>query len=151
MKRLIFSVLLVLTLAGAMLWYMPRDFADFAKLMPSGALAEVYCRVTCAKNRISVGNGYIVQCRADELCDVLDYCRQIDGVSFRFAGDSAQAQRLAARLGLSYTNVRDIAVWCGKCNRVKGGVLLDGKTVNVQLAYRDGVITVGSPLILGSY
>ncbi len=30
-------------------------------------------------------------------------------------------------------------------------VNLDGNTINIQIAYRDGVVTVGTPVILGSY
>lgn len=47
--------------------------------------------------------------------------------------------------------VGDITLYYAYSHRMSNGVYVDGKKVNVQIAVTDSAITLGSPLIMGSY
>ena len=153
MKRFFVVLILTLVIAGVLTYCMPQNFDCYvADIAPDGVVS-IYCRQSVLSG-IDMGNGRIVQGKVSELQTLLKKCQGVDGVSVSFDGNEQDVTRIAELLNLNITHqysLEGIDVVCGLSFKVNGGVVLDGKTVNVQIAYKDGVVTVGSPLILGSY
>ena len=153
MKRFFAVLILTLVIAGGLTYFMPRDFTSYAAEIAPNGVVSVYCRQT-ELDGIDMGNGRIVECRTDELQSVLEKCQDVDGISVSFDGSEEDVSRIVELLNLNVTHRYEtcgIDIVCGQSYKINGGVVLDGKTVNVQIALKDGVVTVGSPLILGSY
>lgn len=153
MKRFIVTLILTTVIAGVLTYSMPKDFDYYVADICADGIVSVYCRTT-ELDGIDMGNGKIVECSVAGLHETLSKCRNIDGVSVTFDGTMADVTRIVDLFGLDIVSVYDLDglhVVCGVSNKVKGGVSLDGEMVNVQIAYKDGVVTVGNPLILGSY
>ncbi len=153
MKRFIVILVLVAVLTAALAYKMPVDFADFAAAYFGDGQVNIYCRNTVLPST-DIGVGRIVQCSASRLRQTLASCEDVDGVSVCFNGTLFDAERVTDLFALgdiSVSEFDDLTVICGYSALLRGGVMLDGRRVNLQIAYRDGIVTVGSPLILGSY
>ena len=153
MKRFVVAFILVAVITAVLTYNMPTDFAEAAKDLSADGTACIYCRSTDMPS-VDMGSGRIVCCSTRQLGDALSRCEGIDGISISFDGDIDSLQRIVARLGVTNQTVQrldDLTVVCGYSRAIRGGVIVDGRKVNVQLACRDGTITVGSPLILGGY
>ena len=153
MKRFFVVLILTLVIASGLTYFMPREFSSYvADIAPYGTVS-VYCRQTELPGIVN-GNGHIVECRVDELQTVLKKCQNVDGVSVTFDGNKEDVDRICKMLNVTVTDsyiLCGIEIMCGLSSKVSGSVVLDGRNVNVQIAYKDGEVTVGSPLILGSY
>ncbi len=152
MKRFTVAFVLTAILAGSMAFFMPKNFARVASRFPD-AEACVYCRQTSLPFSQG-GLGKTVFCSAKDLPRVLAQCGGVDGVSVTFEGSQQDVRAVIYKFALANVSVlrlEDLTVVCGFSPRICGGVVVDGKTVNLQIAFRSGRVTVGSPLILGSY
>ncbi|MCM1533271.1 MAG: hypothetical protein NC099_01305 [Corallococcus sp.] len=154
MKRFIVTTLLVLTVIGAMCLFIPQPFErELRRFVPSDAYVCVYCRATELPS-VNLGYGYITRCGIDELTQTLSKCSAIDGFSATFNGSVEDFEALLRKLRFSVCNEESIGgvlVATGRSGRIRGGITVDGVKVNIQLAYADGIITIGYPLILGEY
>lgn len=153
MKRFFVVFILTLVVAGGLTYYMPKDFDCYVEDITSDGVVSIYCRQT-ELDGIEMGNGRMVQGEVSELQALLAQCQGVDGVSVSFSGSEEDVTRVADLLQLNFTyqyQLDGIEILCGRSAKVKGGVVVDGNKVNVQIAYKDGTVTVGSPLILGSY
>lgn len=77
-----------------------------------------------------------------------------EGESVTFCGSKDRFESEIRRLGVTVTerqSLGGIEIVYGYTEKLRGGVNVDGKRVNIELAYRGGTITVGTPVILGSY
>lgn len=77
-----------------------------------------------------------------------------EGESVTFCGSKNEFESEIRRLGVTVTerqSLGGIEIVYGYTEKLRGGVNVDGKRVNIELAYRGGTITVGTPVILGSY
>ena len=153
MKRFLVVLALTVVTLGVMLYFAPKPFQNFIAEFPPSCSVFVYCRETSLP-ATDMGNGFLVECRADAFAQTLSGCKQIDGISVKFAGDEQTFVALQSKLGVSVYSVQNLdklRVLCGHSNKISGGILLDGKVVNVQMAFDGNVITLGCPLILDSY
>ncbi len=78
-------------------------------------------------------------------------CGSCDGIS---VGTNLTLLQASQRLNMDIYDVMqfdNLTVVCGYSSLLKGGIVIDGKLVNVQLACCNGQTIIGSPLILGSY
>ena len=153
MKRFFVVLILTLVIAGGLTYFMPMDFDAYLADIATDGVVSIYCRQS-ELDGINMGNGQIVQGKVCELQTLLKKCQGVDGVSVSFDGCEADVDRIAELLNLNVTHqysLDGIDVVCGLSFKIRGGVVLDGQTVNVQIALKDGKVTVGSPLILGSY
>ena len=153
-KRFVFILILTIVIAGVLTYFMPRNFDSYAIRLSKQATVSIYCRQTTSDNAIDMGTGYIVECDAQSYATALGKCKGVDGVSVSFSGTDVDVERIVKLFDLqtvSTYQLDGLYVVCGLSNKVTGGVWLDGDKVNLQIAYKDGVVTVGSPLILGSY
>lgn len=151
MKRLLFALILLIVMIGVMLVYIPRPFDSYASLFDGQV--EIFCTYTDI-NSVDVGFGHIVSCNSSDYLPTVNHCKGIDGVSVAFYGNCSDIIRLVDCFNLTNVSTQsfsELTVICGYSDKIRGYVYVDGKKSNIQLAYRNGVITVGSPLILGSY
>ena len=153
MKRFIFTIMLTLVIVGVLIYAMPRGLDNYIQDISADATVSIYCRNTDLDG-IDMGTGKIVQCSVADFSSVLKRCNNVDGFSFCFNGTAQDVDRIVRFFNLNVTstqNLDGLQIVCGNSVKLLGGVLLDGETVNLQIAYKDGTVTVGSPLILGSY
>lgn len=153
MKRFIVTLILTTVIVAALIHVMPRGLDGYIEEISADATVSIYCRATDLSG-IDMGSGKIVQCDVADFNGVRTRCSDIDGFSVSFAGTEQDIERIAELFKLKVTstlNLDGLHVVCGNSARLTGGVNLDGVTVNLQIAYKDGLVTVGSPLILGSY
>ena len=82
------------------------------------------------------------------------------GESVSFAGDLSDAYTIAEMYAAKIWETEDlddgaftITVLYARSSYLTGGQTVNGRFVNLQIAFneRTGVVTVGTPLILGSY
>ena len=155
MKRVLVASLLFAVVVGVMLYFMPQSYSQqiLGVVKNKNAEITVYCRETTLQS-VDLGFGKMISCNADNFTDVLFKCGKIDGVSASFNGTYDEFVKLQKDLDLKNTetqNLNEVYVVCGRCDNIGGGVIVDGNYVNCQIAYSHGTITVGFPLILGSY
>lgn len=154
MARFMFTTVLIVVIIGVMLYFVPQSaYSDVFNYTDCDATVNIYCRQsTC--DSIDMGLGRQVTCSVAEFKTTFLNCDGVDGVSVSFSGQWQDVNVILNRLQAAQVSVQqldDLYVACYYSSRVQGGVTLDGKRVNMQIAYRDGTITVGYPLILGSY
>lgn len=154
MKRFLIAAALIVVIIGVMLYYVPHStYSDVLSYVNCNASVNIFCRKTSC-NSVDLGLGRQVTCSIAEFQTVLSGCYGVDGVSVSFSGSMQDVNAIVNRLQATQINCQqldDLYVACYTSNRLQGGVTLDGKRVNLQIAYRNGCITVGYPLILGSY
>lgn len=154
MKRFIFATVLIVVIIGVMLYFVPQStYDDVLNYGEYNATVNIYCRKTNCDS-IDMGLGRQVTCSVEEFKTTVLSCDNVDGVSVSFDGSIQDLNAILVRLQATQVSVQqldDLFVACYYSNRLQGGVTLDGKRVNLQIAYRDGTIIVGYPLILGSY
>lgn len=153
MKRFFLTLALIAVVLGVMLHFAPQPFGKGIAIFPPNSTVSVYCRETNLE-ATDMGNGFLVECGVDELAGVLSQCGGVDGISVKFHGTAEDFSLLQQRLFLKVTSRQQfegLTVLCGKSEKIRGGIFLDGNFVNLQMAFDGETITVGSPLILDSY
>lgn len=75
------------------------------------------------------------------------------GETVSFAGAQAELEELLSVLRLSVVSSTRGSVLCiyGKSSVLPQGIKVDGREINCQIVVAEGRITVGYPLIMGSY
>lgn len=133
------------------------DYCDFVNLYGFPANSE-YCLYVgeepMSKNYINVGTGYIIYDQIQNAKELIKTCNKIYGQSICFEGDMDTYFKLLKDLSVKecfVENVQEIKVFYGFSNKLKDFTIVDEKKVNIQIAFRNGKITVGTPLILGSF
>lgn len=154
MKRFLFVTVALVAILGAMLYFVPQStYSDVLNYADCNAVVNIYCRQT-ACDSVNTGLGRQVTCAVDDFTQIFAKCSNVDGLSVRFDGDLNDVDKIVNRLQakvVSCQQLDDLLVLCCASPVLKGGVTLDGKRVNVQIALCGGTVTVGYPLILGDY
>ena len=153
MKRFFVTFVLTTVIVGVLTYFMPRGLDVYVEEISADATVSIYCRSTDL-DCIDMGSGRIVQSSVADFDRALAHCECVDGFSVRFNGTKQDVKRIVQLFNIKVTSTLDIdglQIVCGNSNKLTGGVTLDGAKVNVQIAYKDGTVTVGSPLILGDY
>ena len=153
MKRFVVLFILSLVIVGALTYVMPKGLESYVQDISADATVSVYCRQT-ALDALDMGSGKIVQCSVTDLERVVARCKDVYAFSASFVGTTQDVERIVQLFNLKVTSTLSIdglQVVCGNSAKLTGGVTLDGARVNLQIAYKDGTVTVGSPLILGDY
>ena len=153
MKRFIVATILTLVIVGVLAYFMPRDFQAYLTKFDSRATVTIYCRQTNLVG-VDMGCGFKVECSADNFLQSLSECSSVDGISVSFEGEYQDVSQLREFFRLQVSSVYEqdgLYVICGKSPRIRSGIFDGGNVVNLQIAYKDGVVHLGSPLILGDY
>ena len=135
----------------------PYSLADV-----SSAFCATHTFYTTSKvfdSRIDViqsGNGYLISCNseiADEIYKKIDKDK-LQGESFCFQGEIINVNEILYNLNaviIKKEQVEDIVIVYAYTFKLENYLWIDSQKVNIQIAYNDGKVTVGTPLILGSY
>lgn len=153
MKRFLVVLALTVVLLGVMLYFAPKPFENLIGNFSPTSLVFVYCRQT-SLDATNMGNGFLVECNVETLSQTLQMCTQVDGISIKIAGNEQTFCALIEKLKMKVSSrqqLGNLQVLCGRSNKISGGIVLDGKLVNLQMAFDGNTITLGSPLILDSY
>ena len=153
MKRFIVTTILIAVTVSILAYYMPRNFEEYVCSLDDNATVAIYCRQSALVG-VDMGCGYKITCKASNFSDVVARCDDIDGVSVSFEGTYQDALQMCRFFAIRVSSEYDqdgLYVVCGKSPRIRNGIIDAGNVVNLQIAYRNGVICVGSPLILGDY
>ncbi len=151
MKDKLFALFLAVVIVVVMLHYMPKPLHKAINL--ANATCQVFCRTTSASHT-DIGFGKIVQCGGTDFAKVLAQCKDVDGTSFCFVATQNDLATLLNTLSVNVHTTQtlgNLTIVCGYSPKLTGGVILDGNKTNVQIAFDGNTITIGSPLILGSY
>ncbi len=120
-------------------------------------LQNATCCVCCRQSKLAgtcVGNGLVVRCDFANLASVLEQCNFVDGISVHFDGDLQKFHHVVQQLQVNVHSAQQICgtiVLVGHSKKIAGGIFVDGQFVNVQIAFVNGVVSVGSPLLLCDY
>lgn len=147
MKRNLASFVVCFGFVACLCALMPKSLPD---MLPDAEQFWVYCR-SSKLSAEQCGNGMVVKATADNVGYAVFCSRNVDGITAKV---SESLQSVASKLMLqvySEQKLGNVTVVCGYSPVVSGGVLLDGKKVNVQIAQTPQGVFVGCPLILGSY
>ena len=154
MKRFLFTTVLIVAVIGVMLYFTPRSMRDDVfGYADCNATVNIYCRAANTES-IDTGLGRQVTCPLSSYKTILSACRDVDGISVTFDGTAADVNAIVSRLRateVSRQQLDGMVVVCFYSPLIRERVTIDGAPVNVQIAYSQGTITVGYPLILGSY
>ena len=153
MKRFFVTTILTVVIVGVLAHFMPRSFETYLTKFGADATVTIFCRQTKLEG-VDIGGGYKVECNAESFFDTAAQCGGIDGVSVSFAGSLEDVKQLCDFFRLQVSSVYEqngLYVVCGKSPKIRNGVFDGKKLVNLQIAYRDGTVHLGSPLILGDY
>lgn len=105
------------------------------------------------KRRVETGLGFIYYIERRDAEEVRSLFTQIDGESIAL-GDGVSAQSILAKLGykiVSTSNDGVMQVTYAYSARDSSFILSGEQKINLQIAERNGIVTVGWPVILGSY
>ena len=153
MKRFFVTTILTAVIAGVLTYFMPRNFEFYLGRFSPDATVAIYCRQTTLDG-VDMGNSFKVECGASAFYDTVSECSGVDGISVRFNGTFDDVAKICKFFRLQIASVYEqegLYIVCGKSNKIRNGVIDGNKFVNLQIAYHDGVIHLGSPLILGDY
>lgn len=80
--------------------------------------------------------------------------KQITSQSSSFEGGDKEVEALMKRLSVRIIEEQEIEgakIYYGFSTRLRGGIILGREKVNIQIVKKESRITVGTPLIVGSY
>ena len=101
---------------------------------------------------IANGGGWIVEGTRDQILSLEK--SYIAGYSFRTTSGNFDTEDFLRKMKAEYSyreQTQDILCIYGYSSRLKGGVTVDGEKINLQIVVRGGIVTVGTPVILGSF
>ncbi len=113
---------------------------------------DYYC--LDGENSIYIGSGYIISADLKDAKIVFGAHPNCVGQSVTYNSEHNDYDKQKAHLQLVEVfseKVDDIEVVYGYTKLLDKYISLDNQKVNIQYAYRDGVVTIGYPLIAGSY
>ncbi|MDD7351190.1 MAG: YwmB family TATA-box binding protein [Clostridia bacterium] len=141
MKAFYILVLTVVVLIGV------SSLVGVHSVLPEGACeAEVYI---ANQNKMT-----ICGINPEQLGKTLQQEGEVLGFAVRYDLGKVSENQLLSSLKAQVVKVErvgDITLYYAYSHRMSNGVNVDGKKVNVQIAVTDSAITLGSPLIMGSY
>lgn len=101
---------------------------------------------------IKNGSGYIIQTNASMATELKKYVYDYAGFMLSFRGTRKDILLLINDMKIVKTeNIDGIETVYGYACGLLNSVIICGKKVNIQVAINNGTITIGSPVILGSY
>jgi hypothetical protein len=159
MKNPLLKKLLLIFLAigifGCLYFFMPTDFIRAVSKEEARVDTTVYIYCDSYDGEyIPNGSGAIVKTTFADYPSALANCTAVKGTSIEFAGTPSDINAILSRLEvtvISSDGAADVASIYGYSPLVKGGIAVDGHVINIHIAYSGGTVSIGSPLILGSF
>lgn len=147
-------LVVVLIIFVSMLYIMPTNIIDATQLLQG--TAYIHCsQYSGNATTIDNGSGKIVVVPTSLTNTQLSNCVDVKGVDIKFEVDSYTAvaqllDDLSVKVYDKQTMGKVISIY-GYSNRISGGIVVDGRLINIHIAYNSGTVTIGSPIILGSF
>lgn len=153
--------MLVLGLAAVVVWgvFIYRDEDILFKAAGRGEVSY-YTKYAAGDVRYATvvqnGRGSIVTCDFSNYKSVRSSLNDISGVSIRFRGDYSDVESLISQLEIKSVAAESldeygIVSYYGFTFKLRNRVYADGKYINIQIVLSGNTITIGYPIILGSY
>lgn len=107
-------------------------------------------------NSIKSGNGFLISTSSNNACIVKSTLNEnyIQGESFCFDGTQDDITKILHSLNATIVKKEKFdgfTVLYAHSPKITNYIILNNKKVNIQIAYKNKIITVGTPIILGSY
>ena len=162
MKKIImlvaFLFLLSLTYSFYPVFY---KITTLHNVMFSIAEYSVYCLDYCGLNSKDItivdnGNSYIVKSSINNAKSIKENSYSVLGESIKFKSNLLAIDKILSAYNIKVKikeNINDILIIYGETdnNNFSNSILVDDNVINVQLAFKDNILTIGSPIILGDY
>ncbi|MDD2227422.1 MAG: hypothetical protein PHH71_02455 [Clostridia bacterium] len=101
---------------------------------------------------INNGEEFIVKTMANNAENIKNYLTDCFGYCIKIEGAKQDIEHLLDKIQVAKTEIVDgIEILYGYMYGFLFSTFIDGKKVNVQIAFNDNTVTIGSPIILGSY
>jgi len=156
--KLLYAFILSITVLFASCNFENAYFINFLKQYQD---AKICYYVSYSPNTIPTnftfianGSGGIISCDLDKFKTTSITNFDYDGLSITFNGDVNDFNNLVDNLKITIIkkeNVENIAIIYGLSNYFCMYTCINNIYINVEIAFNKGIITIGSPIILGSY
>ncbi len=102
------------------------------------------------------GNGFVVSCSSKFCSDIYQHLNKekIQGESFCFNGKLEDVFKIIYIMSAKVVcreEFDDFSVFYAYSPKIDKSININSKKINLQIAYKNNKITVGTPLILGSF
>ena len=133
-----------------------RDFSNDNAIYSFYILGKS-CEIKNAKI-ITNGNSSIIKTKKKYANSVRKNVTNVMGESMSFEGDKIKLSLIKEQFEADYildeTIENEIIIFSGfskKYEKDLKKIVVDGQNINFQVAYNNGIITIGTPIILGDY
>lgn len=157
MKK-IFSMYIIFLLLLSCLLILPNKSPIFAFTVYGNAEYFFYTKkLTQTISNVKItqnGTMNIISCKSSEAQSVKPQIANLEGESITFLGTKNDALNYLNRYNhkVVFSEVlENIVIIYAYCPQIENFVFVNNEKVNIQLAYNSGKITVGTPMILGSF
>lgn len=98
------------------------------------------------------GNGFIIQTIANNAKETLQLISDYSGFMITFYDENEDIKHLLDNVKIIKTeDLGSIKIFFAYACGLIHSTIIDGKKVNLQIAINKNIVTIGSPIILGSY
>lgn len=153
MKK-VFVLSLVLFLFISTYYY--KGFSSYIDELPTGVCTIYSSQATTCQEYSSVHNieHYITTVSSNELNKVKNSTKGIIGISHTFNGSKECIQdylKVFDAEMVKEQTIDGVIIVYAYSSRIKDNVTVGDNKINIQIAVNRGKVTIGSPLIIGSY
>jgi len=104
----------------------------------------------------NIGNGFIVRTKVDNVAKTKSKITNILGESIKFNSSFSKIEKIINLYDIKIIKdekVGEIYSMYGyaSSNNFANSVEIDGEKVNIQIAFNNGTVVIGTPIILGDY
>ena len=158
MDKKLFALYFIMVFVIISFLILPNKKPIFANNLDYGSMAT-YTFYTLEKTDESLsytknGDAFIVSCDINQAGSIKQKLGKILGESICFEGDKIAGLNFISKF--DYTSiltedVNGIFTLYAYSPKIENYVYINNKKVNIELAVNKGVVTIGSPIIVGSY
>lgn len=153
---LIFLVLIMFSFSFKPIFY---DVFSLHNLVFSKPTYNIYClsiNKTSGLNFIDNGNSYIVKASLSDLNFAKSNCSHVLGESVSFVSFCTKVYEIIDFYSVDVKKEEKFdgySCFYGYSNKIstERQVEIDGEKINIQIAFRNNILTIGTPIILGDY
>lgn len=160
LKKRKFLFLAVVLFLSSLLLVVPNYDYGFLQYVKNDSQVSFYMAtkshsVPTYVTKTDVGCGEILQCHSSNAQRLSKKLDDIAGISFSFTGNEKDIENFLKEVDafvLKSENIDSgLQILLAHSPKFQNRVMIDGNSVNLQIAISGDTITIGSPLILGEY
>ena len=158
MDKKLFALYFIIVFVIISFLLLPNKKPIFADNLAFGELAT-YTFYTLEKTDDSLcytknGDAFIVSCEAKKAGEIKQQLGKILGESICFKGDKIAGLNFISKLeyiSILTEDINGIFTLYAYSPKIENYVYINNQKVNIELAVNNGTVTIGSPIIVGSY